>query len=512
MKDRTPTKDQPLRERLSLASVLGPTRLIFSGFGYLVLYRIAANRDGIESLGAWSVIIALVTTIGLGEMGFARVLTRAVSTHVVGGGNATRIRRLFREIFTIQSIFVFLPALIIIFFADQVSQYLGLSAKQAHSMALQLTVTGVGLRMYSTLFSSVTAGLGVIHYALIIELFSTIMNFSAAFALLIFSPLDALSSFACGHLGGSLVSFVANLYLANRLAPGTISVVPCFRFVEIPSVLKESMGFAGVTFAGLIRNSVLPLFISKFFGLDAAGILEVAYRPFAQLSNAGTSAFVPLLPHFARREKEGDLLTSTRTTILFFTSSLALTSFAAIGIATAYNDITLLWIGKHVERVQLFASLMAVYFVVGTLNGLCSQILQGIGLAVFSAKAAFLHLLLFLFGSVLFVVNDGNVSGVVGVYAFASIPSLFIQLRKILQRMRMGASLILKPSLGVLLGALFLILVLHIVITAIPTPSLFRLFLMTIISLGWLTLVLFRLIRAAGHKPYGLKEQPFRLS
>ncbi len=352
-------------KRLTRNIVVPVTQVVISGLVLFVLYRFLYDQLGVAQIGVWSLIMAASSVSRIGELGLSAGVVRFVAK-ALGQNDEQRAVHVIQTTAITLGGSIGLALLAVYLLATELLQYL-LPEDQV-ALALGIAPLAMGSIWLMVMTSVLSGGLDG---CLRMDLRSILMAGSHILYLclaLIFVPRFGLEGIAWAQLI-QYALLVTSLWVALR---SQMKLLPWMPLHWRKSLLVEMFGyglrFQVISIINMLFDPMIKVLMSKFGGLEALGIYEMANRLVLQCRGLIIEANRFMVPTVAALQKTEQKMNSVffyKTYKYNFYVSLFL--YGLLGIFS--TTISIWWLGHLQETFVLFVLLLCIGWLANTIIG-----------------------------------------------------------------------------------------------------------------------------------------------
>jgi len=390
------TTKKLLSSQLRINMVSGTVTTVINTITMAVGFPIYLHFLGYEKYGVWLVLATVLSFAQLGDLGIGQAITKLVAEEY-GRNNIEGIQHYVTTALASLCISGTVALIVIVIFKSQITAIFKLSSDNA-TMVSSLLPYIAALSIYVFIvqvLGSTLSGLGRMDLANYIQALSRLVGVTAAGVLLYrgLGVVGLLIGNALSYLFNHILAFMyirrtAHLHLLQR---GNLDTQRCKR------LLRFGGGVFGCSLINMLFSPFNKLMLSRYAGVAAIPIYEIAFTVSMQVRGLIESGFRPLMPEISRLN--GITTQETKNRIIhIYRCAIRLILSAGIPVystlALAAPVLLKLWLGAKstdalpsILRIMLvgtFLSLLCVpaYY---TLMGLgrvhqcfLSQVIQGV--------------------------------------------------------------------------------------------------------------------------------------
>lgn len=337
----------PLAAARRLMLGKSPRNSLISAGGYgtstvvtLVSYAVLGRALSAEMFGLFAVLITIVGSVRLFDLGFASALTRRLA-QVRGRDTGT-----LANVMTAALAFYIAIAGTIaaggVVLAPYIVRLVGPSCCVAEvTAAARLAGAALAPALIIVAVGAVLRGFEDFSGSASVDVMTSLAT-SAVPALLAASGLTSLRTIATGILLSTSAAMAYGVVLVRRRHEVAIASGSLHRFKEeLARLFRTGVPLAGASLAGVAHNQGIRLAVAATMGPSAAGAFHVALLGTTRLAQMTRAIAEPVLPASLRWATDGNTDAKTARYARF------LTAVAAVGILplVIYPDILAIWAG-----------------------------------------------------------------------------------------------------------------------------------------------------------------------
>ena len=374
----------------------------------LITYPLIISAGGLETLGAWVLLVSVVGYGNLVHCGMAPLLSLEVAKDAVRGLES------FRPALAIASTISGVVLLFALLGAEWMGTALGHDVGGTlPSTAIFVTAAGVVLRLSSAMYSALLTGIHRNHLVYLAQFAQTIV-FIVVFVLgegqgSIFVTLSL------SYAGSYLVEFVLVLASVRRYIPDALRTRPTLAREVLRDFGTRLRPYAMTEAALLGREPLLKLAVFLAGSSELVGVFELASRIPAVLRQTfvvGLNALLPAVAAVAERSRE-----AIAELVSFSLRYLILGGCGALLLYGLNAELLLeIWLGDAQAEVATLSLWLTAWWAVTALNVPAWWIGVGMGQIWTNTKVVWFHLLVSILLVPLAVFADPSMHLLVGVW------------------------------------------------------------------------------------------------
>ena len=336
----------------------GPIRVILPIMGYIVLYPTILNNSGAKILGLWSMVATIPLIVNNLDIGFSLLIKRGFSRE-------DKLEQQYKDIsvskqFYRTVVFILLVITGVIFLFINVSD---LYPQRLLFLSICLTIIGIGEQLVARLYAAALSAKGynyLVQYAFIPVPILTV--FGSLIGAFWGDPIIGFS------IGCCLAAFVQQLVLLglikDRIEKWKERQIGS-KMLELPrnsySLLKRG-GYLYGAMSGLALREVSFRYVVAFlFGLETAGIWDIAIRVGRTVREVGVASLSSLYPSFAffySNNLKSEIVRYTQLALTF----VLITGGGLIGVILFFvQPIMDLWLGNLTSELNTITILILIW-------------------------------------------------------------------------------------------------------------------------------------------------------
>jgi O-antigen/teichoic acid export membrane protein len=339
-------------------------QVIGSAAALFILYRFLIRTIGVERLGIWSLVLATTSVVTLANQGFSTSVTKFVAKYVAQEKSA-RVSALIQT-----TLLAIGPALATICLAlyPLALWILKLVLPHARLAEARAILPYAFLSLWINIVGSILLA-GLSGYELITHRNYVVLGGSAAYLALSCAlvPTHGLLGLAYAQTLQTAASFLATWILLRR----TIPRLPIIPHEWDRALFREMAGYGAhfqfITFTQAVREPVTKALLTKFGGLAATGLYDMASRwvfTFRELIVQANLVLVPTISSLRERDPSAiPAIYRESYRLVFF---LAIPTFAFLLVLSPI--VSHIWLGRYKPLFVEFVALLAAGWLVNILS------------------------------------------------------------------------------------------------------------------------------------------------
>jgi O-antigen/teichoic acid export membrane protein len=275
---------------LAAFQVVVTTGILFS------VYRLLTHHAGVSGLGLWTTAVSICGISSLADLGLTDLMVRQVAA-ACGDGDLGRAKGTYRTLSIVGGTSMAIVGLATVPFTEHYLARAATPQLAAYVTWFALTAPTITW-LNSVCFGlyGVLEGMGRYDLRLACVMAGGICTLLAAFLM---APVDATLAICVTFLSGAVASFVCalgcNAWILGRV-PAIVVRVPVIEALRLMR-LGAQVKIAGVL--NLALDPVTRILLTRFGGVEATGIYEIAYRIFWQVRSMVVAALQVMVPRLA---------------------------------------------------------------------------------------------------------------------------------------------------------------------------------------------------------------------
>lgn len=352
------------KRQILINATMSVTQIVVIGVVLFVLYKFLLNTIGVAQLGIWSLVLATTSVTQIANFGLSGSVVKFVAKYVARGEDEN-ISGVVQT--AVISVAAFGSCVLLIGYPIA-KWVLGLVIVNEYLPLAFSVLPYAFLALWSMVITSIfQAGLDGCQR---IDLRSLLLMGGAILHLLlcfVFTPIYGLIGVAYARVLVNVLILIGSWLLLKRCLP----VLPVFPYRWNKSLFREIIGY-GINFQvisviAMLYDPITKALLSKFGGLSVVGYYEMASKMVQQFRALIVSANQVLVPAIADlKEKTPEKVQSVYSNSYQLLFYLALPLYSFIVICAPI--ISELWIGHYESVFVLFTILLAIGWLLNTLN------------------------------------------------------------------------------------------------------------------------------------------------
>ncbi len=363
------------KRQILINAIMSVMQIIIISAVLFILYKFLLHTIGIEELGIWSLILASTSVTQIASFGLSASVVKFVAKYIARG-EEENVSGVIQTASLSVAAFVGLILLIGYPIAKWVlglvipNEFLPLALS-----ILPYSFFALWIMIVTSIFQGGLDGYQRIDIRSLLLVGSAIINLLLCFIL---APLYGLIGVAYARVIQNIIILISSWFLLKRY----VHSLPFFPYKWKRSLFKEIIGY-GINFQvinvlAMFYDPVTKVLLSKFGGLSMVGFYEMASRMIKQFRELIISANQVLVPAIADlKEKTPNKIQSIYLTSYQLIFYLSIPLYSLIIAFTPI--ISKLWIGYYESIFVVFAILLAIGWLLNTLNAPAYFVYLGIG-------------------------------------------------------------------------------------------------------------------------------------
>jgi O-antigen/teichoic acid export membrane protein len=359
-------RSQLRRNMISGVIYLGGNLLVL-----LVSYPVYLALLGYDELGLWLVLATVLTFAQLGNLGISQALMKLVAEHVEGDDRSA-LRELLGTATTILGLMALVVSAVVSALRSPIADAFGLSAADGATARELLPWVAIlsGYVLLVQVQAGVLSGAGRMDLSNYMTLGSRVLAFAGSVAGVLLG--FGLWGLLVGNAIGWIAAHVAYAVAVRRLLQIGPLCLTSFRRARMKTLLGFGSPVVLGSLVGLFLNPFNKLMISRYIGLSAVSVFELANQGAMQVRGVAGAGFQALVPEASRLAAGGEAgrgrllaLSNRARRLLLLGGGLAYAVLFVLG-----PWLMQLWLGaQYVDSIAVvfrillvgsFASLLAV--------------------------------------------------------------------------------------------------------------------------------------------------------
>lgn len=369
-KVRMSTNRLPRNALASIAQVIISAVLLF------LLYRVLAQKIGVEGIGLWSLVMAGTSIGRIAEFGLSSGAVKFVSSAIARGEPETAASDVCLSAVSVAGILL----------VGMIASYpifgllLDISIKSPNARItaqslLPFAMVSFWLNGIGMVFQSGLDGCQRMDLRSIIITLSNLVYFLTAYLL---ADKWGIRGVAWANLGRSIFVVFTAMFVLFRILPLKKVKMTQWSWAQLKKLLNYGVNIQIATIAQLLTEPITKTLLARFGGLSVSGYYEMANRLVTQFRAIIVSAYQALVPRVSVLiENEPDSI------VPLYLRSYGLLAFLVPPyfslLAAAVPEIGLIWLGVVDERFLFVAWIACIGWAVNTMAAPAYYSYLGIG-------------------------------------------------------------------------------------------------------------------------------------
>ena len=367
-------------------SRLGVLRTILAFFIYLILTPYILAKIGTELYGLWSINTALTTFLLISDFGFKNSLVHFTAKNI---SNVTYLSSLFNSIFFIFLFFAFLASILSIFFSDLIAFSIFSIPFKYKNEANYLIITSTAsfsIRLLSSAYQAIVEGNQRVYITQKVFIIWLLFNGISTYLFLTIFP--SIYTLCTINLLGNILIFTLFYIDIYRNHPYAYFSFKYIDFTLVKNILPYTVGIQLASIFILLREPIIKIIISRYFGLKELAAFEISFRIAIQLMSF---AIIPLLTALPLSSYLFDNFLAIQKAINIYYKWLFVTLLTPLIIFLFFSEeIFSLWLGgNYVLTARIFPIIFSSFCIYYFAEPMYKTI-QGLGKSIVSAIFQFL--------------------------------------------------------------------------------------------------------------------------
>ena len=352
------------KRQIFINATMSVTQIVVISVVLFVLYKFLLNTIGVAQLGIWSLVLATTSVTQIANFGLSGSVVKFVAKYVARGEDEN-ISGVIQT--AVLSVTAFGSCVLLIGYPIA-KWVLGLVIENEYiPLALSIlpyAFLALWCMMITGIFQAGLDGYQRFDIRSLLLMGGAILHLLLCF---VFAPIYGLIGVAYARVLVNVLILISSWLLLKRCLPA----LPAFPYRWNKDLFREIIGY-GINFqiisiTAMLYDPVTKALLSKFGGLSLVGYYEMASRMVQQFRALIVSANQVLVPAIADlKEKTPEKIQSVYSNSYQLLFYLALPLYSFIIICTPI--ISELWIGHYESVFVLFTILLAIGWLLNTLN------------------------------------------------------------------------------------------------------------------------------------------------
>ena len=363
------------KRQVLINAIMSVVQIVVISAILFILYKFLLNTIGVEQLGIWALVLATASVTQIANFGLSGSVVKFVAKYIARRENENVsgvIQTAALSVGALVGLFLIIGYPIAKWLLRLVIPYESLPYAIA---ILPYAFLALWIMVITSIFQAGLDGYQRIDLRSLLLMGGAVLHLFLCFQL---APTYGLMGVAYARVIQNFTILLGSWLLLKRHLP----LLPIFPYKWDKGLFKQIIGY-GINFqvisvTSMFYDPITKALLSKFGGLSMVGFYEMASRMVQQLRALIVSANQVLVPAIADlKEKVPEKIQSVYLTSYQLLFYLALPLFSLIIVCTPI--ISEIWIG-HYERVfVIFATLLAIGWLLNTLNAPAYFAYLGIG-------------------------------------------------------------------------------------------------------------------------------------
>ncbi len=370
------TREQPTERRRAvqrdsaLAVLAGPLKFIAPTLAYVFLYPLMLARTGMEVVGVWSLLGAIVAFIGLADIGFSQLLARELGPDMDGDRTGEAYKDYTASVRAYIALLVLMAALFMAFQGRVVPLFGGVYPARALSISILLVLTGAIIQLIGKLDSAVLSAYNDNYTVQIVTAIAPVFTYvPAVIGAFVSRPIEGLA------IGVALSGLATVAALRMRLSSSHGRWTAARRSQSMDETARRLAGLSkrgwylyGSSVGLLIRGPVFRFVIAATLGLQATAMFDIAMRLTQTVRDAVASGFNVLYPSFSYLHRNKDMegiIELMRVSLMVLLPLGAASLGVLVGVA---DHVLALWLREYPPELAGATRVLALWQVITIAN------------------------------------------------------------------------------------------------------------------------------------------------
>jgi O-antigen/teichoic acid export membrane protein len=345
-----------LKSKVHINAASSLIQVIISSIIIFISYKYLINILGIEKLGVWSLIVASVSILNIGNLGLSSTIVKYIAKYLVHDDREKISSIIQTALITVLIISVLLLGIVFILASILLKAIVPENQIILATTLLPYSLINIGIILQAGISLSALDGAQKIYIRNLLLISSSIIFLGLIF---IFIPSFDLLGVVYAQIGQSIFSLVFSWYLLKRIFP----FLPILPYKWSKNTFFEIIGYSAnlqlVTILQLLFEPVTKTLLTKFGGLASVGYYEIANRFVLKSRELIVSVFQVLVPVYATHIEENieniKIVYSKSLNYLLF---LSIPLFSLLIIVLPL--ISFFFIGKFENQFYNFALILSI--------------------------------------------------------------------------------------------------------------------------------------------------------
>lgn len=379
-----------MKSKIHINAISSLIQVIISSIIIFISYKYLITKLGVEKLGVWSLIVASVSILNIGNLGLSSTIVKYIAKYLVHD-NRDKISSIIQTaLITVLFTSILLLGLVYILANILLRAIVPENQIILATTLLPYSLINIGIILQAGISLSALDGAQKIYIRNLLLISSSIIFLGLIF---IFVPGFDLLGVVYAQIGQSIFTLVLSWYILKRV----FSYLPILPYKWSKNTFLEIIGYSTnlqlITILQLLFEPVTKTLLTKFGGLASVGYYEVANRFVLKAREMIVSVFQVLVPVYATHIEENieniKIVYSKSLNYLLF---LALPLFSLLIICLPI--ISFFLIGRFENLFYTFALILSIAWFFNIITVPAYHALIGIGTLKWNLLGHFIILLL----------------------------------------------------------------------------------------------------------------------
>ncbi len=352
------------KRQILINAIMSVLQVIVTAGVLFTLYRFLLITIGVEQLGIWSIVLATTSVANITNLGLSGSVVKFVAKYLARGEEKTVAYVIQTSAISI-GILIGSSLLIAYYFANWLLALIVPVAnlKEAFSI-LPYALLSLWITVNAGIFQAGLDGYQRVDLRNMVLIAGSLLYLVLCFVLV---PIYGLMGLAYSYVSQSCVVLIGSWLMLKFHLP----MLPVIPYQWNVKLFKEMIGY-GINFqitsiSQMLYDPITKGLLTKFGGLAMTGFYEMASRMILQLRALIVTANQVLVPTIADlQEKNPEIIQKVYKNSYRLLLYFAFPIFSAIIAFTPI--ISQVWIGHYENIFVLFSTLLAIGWVLNTLN------------------------------------------------------------------------------------------------------------------------------------------------
>lgn len=352
-----------------LSVLIGPLKIVVPTLSYIVLYPLMISETSIEVVGIWSLIAAIVSFVGVTDIGFSQLLTRDA-----GPDRSDHLNDVRADYLTAQRSYIFMLFVLVLGFLliskHVLAPVAGVYSLPAMTFSIVLILAGTLLQLAGKLDAAILSARHDNYVVQLVTAVAPVLTYSSAIVGTVFKrPIEGL---AIGTVLTGLATVAVYRYRLSKnhgewsAATNLLSLRDSAR--RFFSLTRRGWHLYSCSVGMMVRGPIYRLVIVSTIGLQAAAVFDIAMRVTQTVRQVIATGFSVLFPSFSLLSRNGDRV---RTIELIQVSLMVLLSLGTLSLGLlvgAISPILTLWLGDYPPELVPSTRVLAIWQIITLAN------------------------------------------------------------------------------------------------------------------------------------------------